>query len=343
MPETTTSALEITTGAPALLAFWNNLTAEFLPVFCWCLTALLISMVLLCYRYFPYALKVTKSGLSIPMMFFLGNHLLNSAVFICSNYVVNPLFNVLDIASWLNPWWSFWVGNYLLVAPAMVFFVVMDRYLALALGFKYTSAVKRGLKLAQALCVISLYSFDIFDVLLAWPYSDLCHEPGTEHNPVAVQVCLPLLNRIVNIIFQALKVLFPSANFVISILFLWQLSKTKIVNVSDGIVKMTIVCELLLDVLPGFLSLLSNVTSTNFNLNTYLFLMASLDAAICSIAYTRLLFNFQHVKRKLSPAGSHHASTSQQTPVRNITRNRTGSVQTACRKGSMYGEVNVIG
>ncbi|KAI1711843.1 hypothetical protein Ddc_12676 [Ditylenchus destructor] len=312
MPETTTSAaLEITTGTPALFAFWDNLTAEFLPVFCWCLTVLLITVVLLCYRYFSYVLKVTKGGLSVPMIFFLGNHLLNSAVFILSKYVVNPLFNALNIASWLNPWWSFWVGNYLLVAPAMVFFVVMDRYLALVLGFKYTSAVRRGLKWTQALCVISLYTFDLFDVLLAWPYSDVCYEPGTEHNPVAVQACLPLLNRIVNFIFQALKVLFPAANFIISILFLWQLSRTKIPNV---------------------------VTSLYFNLNTYLFLMASLDAAICSIAYTRLLFNFPYVKRRLAPASSHHASTSQMTPLGNITRNRSGSFHTACRNGSMYGE-----
>ncbi|KAI1704818.1 serpentine type 7TM GPCR receptor class ab chemoreceptor domain-containing protein [Ditylenchus destructor] len=312
MNETTTLAtLEVSTNAPVLSALWNHLTSQLLPVFCWCLNVLLISIVLFCYRYFPYMLKTKKGGLSMHMIFLLGNHLLNSAVFIFSNYVVNPLFVMLNIGNWLDPWWSFWVGNYLLVAPAMVFFVVVDRYLALVLSFKYTENVRRILKLAEALCVIILYSFDIFNVLLARPYTGLCHVPGTENNPVIIQECLPILNRIVNFTFQILKVLFPAANFIISILFLRQLSKTKIPNLSDGIVKMTIVCELLLDILPGFLSLISNVTSIYLNLNTYLFLMASLDAAICSVAYTRLLFNFKYIKQRLGPAGAHQASTTQ--------------------------------
>ncbi|KAI1703366.1 hypothetical protein Ddc_16579 [Ditylenchus destructor] len=209
--ETTTLATpEATTSTPALLAIWKSLSDEIIPRICWFLTVLLISILLLCYRYLPYFLKLAKSGLSLPMTFLLGNHLLNAAVFIFSVYVVNPLFITLNIGAWLDPWWSFWVGNYLLSAPAMVFFVVMDRYLALVLSFKYTENVRRTLKL-------------------------------TEHEHTLIVFGLYL------------------------------------------------------------------------NVNVYMSLTAYLDAAICSLAYTRLLFNFKHIKRMLGPAGALQASTAQVT------------------------------
>jgi len=62
----------------------------------------------------------------------------------------------------------------------------------------------------------------------------------------------------------------------------------------DRIVRITIICELLFDAVPGTLSLLSSllysVVGVAINSNSYTFLMSSLDAAICSVVYAWILF-----------------------------------------------------
>lgn len=58
--------------------------------------------------------------------------------------------------------------------------------------------------------------------------------------------------------------------------------------------RITIICELLFDAVPGTLSLVSSllysVTGVAIDLNSYTFLMSSLDAAICSVVYALILF-----------------------------------------------------
>ncbi|KAI1706506.1 hypothetical protein DdX_12966 [Ditylenchus destructor] len=291
------TSIATTTAAPAQPTFWDNLTSVVIPTICWCVTVILIGILLYCYRYQPHLLKIRSKGLSTPMQYLLVNHIVNNAVFIISQHIIVNLVNinrpVFNWNGWLNPWFSFWVGNYLMAGPCTVFFVAMDRFLALTLNYKYTPEVQKKLKILEAVVMSLLYAFSVFNVLIAWPYADYCNEPGTEENPIANRPCLPLLNKIVNFTQQTIKSSFASVNFIISILFLYQLFKVKIKNLSDGVVKVTIICEFLFDFIPAFLSLFFSGAQITVSLNVYLFLMASLDAAICSLEYFRLLFNFK--------------------------------------------------
>ncbi|KAI1705149.1 hypothetical protein Ddc_15855 [Ditylenchus destructor] len=291
------TSITTTTAAPAQQTFWENLTSLVLPTICWCITVILISILLYCYRFHPHLLKVRSKGLSTPMQYLLVNHLVNNAMFIISQHIIVNLVNInrplLNWNGWLNTWFSFWVGNYLMAGPCTVFFVAMDRFLALTLSFKYTPEVQRKLKILEAVVMSLLYAFSVFNVMIAWPYAGDCNEPGTEENPIANRPCLPLLNKIVNFTQQIIKSAFASVNFIISILFLYQLFKVKIKNLSDGVVKVTILCEFLFDFIPAFLSLFFSGAQITVSLNVYLFLMASFDAAICSLEYFRLLFNFK--------------------------------------------------
>uniref|UniRef100_A0A915EGC5 Transposase n=1 Tax=Ditylenchus dipsaci TaxID=166011 RepID=A0A915EGC5_9BILA len=148
---------------------------QILPPLCWCITISLVSFLLFCYRRFPHLLLVKKGGLSTPMLVLLINHLVNNSVFLFSQYIINNVVyikpEVINASGWLNTWWSFWVGNYIMAGPCTVFFVVMDRFLALKMNFKYTPRVQKRLRTVQTVVLVLLYSFSLLNVMIAWPYA----------------------------------------------------------------------------------------------------------------------------------------------------------------------------
>uniref|UniRef100_A0A915EKP2 Transposase n=1 Tax=Ditylenchus dipsaci TaxID=166011 RepID=A0A915EKP2_9BILA len=63
------------------------------------------------------------------------------------------------------------LGRQLHHGPCTVFFVVMDRFLALKMNFKYTPRVQKRLRTVQTVVLVLLYSFSLLNVMIAWPYA----------------------------------------------------------------------------------------------------------------------------------------------------------------------------
>jgi len=273
---------------------WDYFAASLGLTACWVVTIMLLACILLCYRFRPHAMTVGKGGLSTPILIVFTNHLVNNVVFLCSQYGVNFLvgFNrpVINASNWLNTWWSFWVGNYIVAAPAAVFFVTLDRFLALRLTYRYGQHVQQIVSRIALAVVVLLYCFSFLNVMIAWPYHDDCNEVGTEEDPIANRPCLPLLNKVVNYTQSVIKTSLSIANICLGVAFIHALISAKIQNVKDYIVRITVFCELLFDAIPGFLQLFFASSQIFINLNAYVFLMSSMDAAICSAVYAKLLF-----------------------------------------------------
>lgn len=132
--------------------------------------------ILIAYRRYPHLLSVERGSLSVSLLVLFANHLLNCTVFTMSNAVVNVGVNynrmVLDATNWLDVWWRYWVTEYQLTAPTAVFFVTLDRVLALKLTFRYGRRVQRAVGMASIVSLLAGYAFALFDVLIAWPYHD---------------------------------------------------------------------------------------------------------------------------------------------------------------------------
>ncbi|KAI1732695.1 hypothetical protein Ddc_01578 [Ditylenchus destructor] len=263
----TTPQASETTTISVLQQYWNNITENILPPVCWCTVVILISFLLICYRRFPYLLRIKRGGLSVPMLFFLVNHLVNSCVFLFSQYIINNIVtinpNVMNANNWLNTWWSFWVE---------------------------------------------------------------CLDPGTENNPIGNRPCLPIINQIVNFTYEVIKVLFATLNLTITLMFLYMLYRAKVANINDGIVRFTAFCEFIFDVVPAFLMLIFSAAHIMVNLNVYTKLMASADAALCAIEYTRLMFNFKALTQKPAETAMGGSSRATITVTRTINSNRAASI-----------------
>lgn len=165
------------TPPPPLFDYvWTYISAIVGPQFCWVLTITLLGAILIAYRRYPHLLSVERGSLSMSLQVLFANHLLNCVVFTLSNAVVNVGVNynreVLDATNWLDVWWRGWVTEYQMSAPAAVFFVTLDRVLALKLSFRYTSRIQRAVGIASVASQVGAYGFALFDVLIAWPFHD---------------------------------------------------------------------------------------------------------------------------------------------------------------------------
>jgi len=188
----TTPAVFPTTLQPLGEYIWNYIARDLGLTACWLVTILLLSCILLCYRHRPDTLTVAKGGLSTTILIVFVQHLVNTVsgkeaqlpilstpfqiVFLISQYGVNFAGNyngpVINGSNWLNTWWSFWVGNYITVAPAAVFFVTLDRLLALKLAYRYGPEPQSVLAKVEGVVLLLLYCLAFLSVMIAWPYHD---------------------------------------------------------------------------------------------------------------------------------------------------------------------------
>lgn len=116
-------------------------------------------------------------------------------------------------------------------APCSVFFVTLDRFLALKLALNYTTRKARIVNYMAIGFMLALYVFSFLNVMIAWPYDNECVSQGTENNPIANRPCLPLLNKIVNYTQQIINVVLSLANILIGSVFMVKLRSIKISNV----------------------------------------------------------------------------------------------------------------
>jgi hypothetical protein len=173
---TATTSIETTpapTSPPVLNYVWNYTAHVLGPVVCWITATLLLSGLLLCYRRYPQLLVVDKLSPTVILLF--ANHLLNNAMFIFSDFIVNFIVEYgpqVATNHWNDTWWRFWTNNYSIAAPASVFFVTLDRFLVLKMAYRYGREIQAWMKWGAYGTMAALYVFSLVDVLIAWPYDD---------------------------------------------------------------------------------------------------------------------------------------------------------------------------
>ncbi|KAI1713316.1 hypothetical protein Ddc_11969 [Ditylenchus destructor] len=106
-----------------------------------CITSTTIALTVLFYRlFFKPNLLVTRT-ISKPMLIFLSHHLLNSIFGFFYHFYLVIWWRPVGItySPYILFWSGFWVANYWAINPVAVFFLTVDRCLAIVLINKYVS------------------------------------------------------------------------------------------------------------------------------------------------------------------------------------------------------------
>ncbi|KAI1704462.1 hypothetical protein DdX_14222 [Ditylenchus destructor] len=260
-----------------------------------CITSTTVALTVLFYRlFFKPHLLVTRT-FSKPMLIFLSHHLLNS--------VFGFFYHFYLVIWWRADWstyspyilfWSgFWVGNYWAMNPVAVFFLTVDRCLAIVLINKYGNRTKSIVLMLEWITLAGLYIFSTYIYFLDLPL-DL--------SAVSVSNCqsFPCLTIKFRSVPQlAIKMSFGWLNILASALFFY-LIKNASYNISNRVVVVSVVFECAFNTIPGCLSFLFTMV-TGDTLANYLGPIGStllvVDAACNSLMLLRI-FTVKNVRSK---------------------------------------------
>uniref|UniRef100_A0A915CLF6 Taste receptor type 2 n=1 Tax=Ditylenchus dipsaci TaxID=166011 RepID=A0A915CLF6_9BILA len=236
----------------------------------WLVTILLISNLLLCYHFNGSLLVVKKGELANTVYIFLMTHLVNSFV-----NLVNKIYSM-----WLYTWLVYSRNS----VPVAVFFLTFDRFLALKLGSWYSYRIKKCLWIFELLFLAMIFALCVSYVNTQLSNGQVCNSFA----------CLPALSVFTILASSVQKFAFAIFNILISCLFFRQLQIAHITHLKNRVVKMTVILELLFDVIPSSISLaflLSHYDlTTDINGGLYLTTMSALDAALCGLFYSHMMF-----------------------------------------------------
>ncbi|KAI1708069.1 hypothetical protein DdX_12014 [Ditylenchus destructor] len=261
---------------------WLGRVLEFSDVhvirpICWIVSTCLLSLLAYSVVYRPQAVLLQYNMLACAMKLFLGVHLLHSAVFIISqimtDLVLSKYANLPGV--YYDVWWSYWASTYMLVAPVAIFFLTLDRFLALRMGIRYNSKIKKVISRLDIIMLIALFAFSFVNVILDYP----------DYFPAP-----PIMNRILDAMHHSLKITFGIVNLIMNCVFFYQLRQTKLTFLRDRIVKISIICDFFFEVIPALSSVYTHIFSTYTEIGNHLLLLTSINAAICSIYYTWAMF-----------------------------------------------------
>ncbi|KAI1704469.1 winged helix-turn helix domain-containing protein [Ditylenchus destructor] len=214
-----------------------------------CITSTTIALTVLFYRlFFKPNLLVTRT-FSKPMLIFLSHHLLNSIFgFFYHFYLV--IWWRAD-GSTYSPYVlfrsGFWVSNYWAINPVAVFFLTVDRCLAIVLSNKYGNRAKSIVLMLESVTLAGLYVFSTCFYFLDLPL-DLSTVSSCQSFP-----CLLIKFRSVPQL--AIKMTFGWLNILASALFFY-LIKNVSYNISNRVVVVSVVFECVFNTIPGCLSFL---------------------------------------------------------------------------------------
>ncbi|KAI1707142.1 hypothetical protein Ddc_14976 [Ditylenchus destructor] len=261
---------------------WLGRVLEFSDVhvirpICWIISTCLLTLLMYSIIYRPHTVLLKYNMLACAMKLFLGIHLLHSAVFIISqimtDLILSKYANLPGVC--YDVWWSYWASTYMLVAPVAIFFLTLDRFLALRMGVRYNNKIKTVISRLDVFILTALFAFTFVNVILDHP----------DYFPAP-----PIINRIMDAMHHSLKISFGIVNLVMSCVFFYQIRQTKLTFLKDRIVKISIICDLFFEVIPALSSLYTHISSTYTEIGNHLLLLTSLNAAICSVYYTWAMF-----------------------------------------------------
>ncbi|KAI1691865.1 hypothetical protein DdX_21596 [Ditylenchus destructor] len=182
-------------------------------------------------------------------------------------------------------WLGMHLSNSLAVLPALIFFLTLDRCLALKLPLLYSRQMYKWTAVNATIITVLLYVLSMTFSLLELPlqYSKV--------KTCSVFSCIVLkFNMLPQFIY---KVGFGTANLLLTIYFLWVTRSSACEkSIKNSIVKFTLVTEICFNLLPGYVTLLFP-TITGEPLAKYIGLSAALfvaiDSALCGMYYLIML------------------------------------------------------
>ncbi|KAI1705939.1 hypothetical protein Ddc_15544 [Ditylenchus destructor] len=254
----------------------------------------LIAHLLLCSKFKNFGPFVLKGQLSISLHVYLWFHLIMLIIslpyhtyFLLEWYPINPTIQ--------NPYLAYvlgiWPNNYMCLTAVAVLLLALDRYLTLRLSIHYSKAVQRAVIGTGVAVIAIIFVGSTIVFLLEFPL-DLVKVAQCEMFPCMVRKYRFFTQ-------SAVKISFSAANLLCSIFFFYQLQKSAIGAgrarlIKNRIVKYTIALEIIFDAGPALISFIFNLivgATTSQYIGPYVLLFTTLDAAICSVLYSKTLLS----------------------------------------------------
>ncbi|KAI1709166.1 hypothetical protein Ddc_14003 [Ditylenchus destructor] len=200
-----------------------------------------------------------------------------------SNYDVRILY-------WLGMYSTF----YLTLVPVPLFFVTLDRCIALKRPLQYNSWTHNWLSKASALSVLCVAIASTCAVLLELPLEI------DSLNNCQQFACIVVKSRN---FFKFFRVVIEAMNLILGIYFLLSLRSLSSNRVKNLIVRNTVIFDVCLNILPNYFDLFYSMITGNSSavyLGQYVMLLGVLDAALCGTYYTVVFLRKQHKQTHIS-------------------------------------------
>ncbi|KAI1708529.1 hypothetical protein Ddc_14321 [Ditylenchus destructor] len=279
------------------------------------ITSLILNLNLVYISRFKPKFLLVK-GLSTSLMAYLYAHIFIGMFALPSNLYMG--FNwrpPSSAASNSNPYMLYWLGlsatNYYTASPVLVLMLTLDRCVSLKLpSYSLFPVSGKGKFLKLALVWTMLAMVLIFCIGNTWVYLLELPLDLTRVSNCEVFPCLAIKNRsFPQFIF---KVVISVINLVSCTLFFYMLKHSgKAKFIKNRVVKNTILFELCFDVIPSITGLMFNMivgeTPANY-LGQYTVMLCCLDAACCSIFYSKVMLrsgalkHWKHSTNKTVPS-----------------------------------------
>ncbi|KAI1695313.1 hypothetical protein Ddc_21317 [Ditylenchus destructor] len=258
-----------------------------------CITSTTIALTVLFYRlFFKPNLLVTRT-ISKPMLIFLSHHLLNSIFGFFYHFYLVIWWRPVGISysPYILFWSGFWVANYWAINPVPVFFLTVDRCLAIVLVHRYGNRAKSLILMLEWLTLAGLYVFSTYIYFLDFPWNS-----STVSNCQSFPCLLIKFHSVPQL---AIKMTFGWLNILASAFFFY-LIKSLSYNINNRVVVVSVVFECVFNTIPGCLSFLFTMV-TGDTLANYLGCIGStllIVDATCNSWMLLRIFTAKNVRSK---------------------------------------------
>ncbi|KAI1713334.1 hypothetical protein Ddc_11988 [Ditylenchus destructor] len=277
-----------------------------------CITSTTIALTVLFYRlFFKPNLLVTRT-ISKPMLIFLSHHLLNSIFGFFYHFYLVIWWRPVGISysPYILFWSGFWVSNYWAINPVAVFFLTVDRCLAIVLVHRYGNRAKHIMLILECGTLAGFYVFSTYIYFLDLPL-DLSKVSNCQSFP-----CLLIKSRSVPQL--AIKMTFGWLNILASAFFFY-LIKNVSYNINNRVVVVSVVFECAFNTIPGCLSFVFTMV-TGDTWTNYLGPIGSTLVIVDAACNSLMLLRMFTMKTMRSKENSVRTTPHSVTPMQHIRR-----------------------
>ncbi|KAI1698140.1 hypothetical protein Ddc_19283 [Ditylenchus destructor] len=201
----------------------------------------------------------------------------------------NPGMNNYDLT--VLYWLGMHTTNYLTIVPVALFFVLLERCIALKLPIFYNEWMQAKIPMINVAAVFATFVFSIMAMLLELPLQMQALKYCQQFS------CLLVKHRLLpNTNFRLAVQL---ANFIFGSFFLLSLRSLNSNRTKNLVVRNTFMFAIFLCMVPNYFSVLFNLiadeTSANY-LGQYVMMLGSMDAALCGVYYSAVFLRKASLK-----------------------------------------------